>query len=145
MTSITPGEANVFVIEDNPDNLFVIQLLLNDAGVRWHNARASGHMFFKWLTTSDQIKLNSAFTLHLILLDIQIPREDGYAILTQMRQHPALRETLIVAVTANVLPADVDRARAAGFDGFIGKPLDRFRFPGQITRILQGEAVWEPS
>jgi two-component system cell cycle response regulator DivK len=47
-----------------------------------------------------------------------------------------------VAVTSNVLPQDVVRARAAGFDGFIGKPLDFDRFPSQIQAILRGEAVW---
>jgi two-component system, cell cycle response regulator DivK len=145
-----PGEANVFVVEDSSDNLFVIQTLLRDAGVRWQNARASGSMFFKWLNTSDLVHLNEGFHLHLILLDIQIPREDGYTILKQMREHPALQQTLIIAVTANVLltanvlPTDVARARAAGFNGFIGKPLDRHRFPDQIRRVLEGEPVWEP-
>jgi len=38
----------------------------------------------------------------------------------------------------------MERAHSAGFDGFIGKPLDPDRFPGQIRRILQGAAVWEP-
>jgi two-component system cell cycle response regulator DivK len=47
-------------------------------------------------------------------------------------------------MTANVMVDDVERARAAGFDGFLGKPIDLRRFPLQITRILQGERVWEP-
>lgn len=144
---IQPNDANVFVIEDNPDNLFVTQTLLSDAGVRWQNARASGSMVFTWLATGDHVRLNPQFRLHLMLLDIQIPREDGYAVLTHIRQHPdpAFRATIIVAVTSTVTPAAIDRARHAGFDGFIGKPLDRHRFPDQIRRILAGEAVWEAS
>jgi two-component system cell cycle response regulator DivK len=47
-------------------------------------------------------------------------------------------------VTANVLPQDEARARAAGFDGFIGKPLDFDRFPQQIRAILRDEPVWIP-
>jgi two-component system cell cycle response regulator DivK len=48
----------------------------------------------------------------------------------------------VVAVTANVLPEDEARARAAGFDGFIGKPLDINRFPEQIRAVLCGQPVW---
>ncbi|MBA3532292.1 MAG: response regulator, partial [Ardenticatenales bacterium] len=50
---------------------------------------------------------------------------------------------LVVAVTANDMPQDVAKARQAGFNGFIGKPLSSKRFPEQIRRILRGEAVWE--
>ena len=80
----------------------------------------------------------------LILLDIQIPGEDGYQVLRQIRATPALAEIKIVAVTANVMTSDLERTQAAGFDGFIGKPLKIKRFPEQIRRILAGEAVWEP-
>jgi len=76
------------------------------------------------------------------LLDIQLPYEDGYAILSQLRAQPKLKATRIVAVTANILPQDEDKARTAGFDGFIGKPLDFDRFPKQITARLAGEDVW---
>jgi two-component system cell cycle response regulator DivK len=80
----------------------------------------------------------------LILLDIQLPHEDGYMVLEGIRAIPRLQQTSVVAVTANVLPQDVARAREAGFDGFIGKPIDADRFPEQIKRVLRGEAVWEP-
>ena len=80
----------------------------------------------------------------LILLDLQIPYEDGYTVLRQIRTHTRLSGTIVVAVTANVLPQDVERARRAGFDGFIGKPIELERFPEQIQRVLNGEAVWEP-
>jgi two-component system cell cycle response regulator DivK len=80
----------------------------------------------------------------LILLDIQLPHEDGYVVLQHIRQHPKLRATKVVAVTANVLPADEQQARAAGFDGFIGKPLDFDRFPQQVLTILGGGEVWMP-
>jgi len=49
----------------------------------------------------------------------------------------------VVAVTAYASEDQLNRARAAGFDGFVGKPLDPDRFPDQVRRMLQGEAVWE--
>jgi two-component system cell cycle response regulator DivK len=54
-----------------------------------------------------------------------------------------LKDTIVVAVTAYADQEQMTKARAAGFDGFIGKPLDPDRFPDQIRRLLKGEAVWE--
>jgi two-component system cell cycle response regulator DivK len=136
---IDPQTAHVLVVEDNPDNLFIVMDLLQaEVGVRYCNARASGRQLFKLLESQPDLMVD------LILLDIQMPHEDGYAIVGQLRQTPALRATKIIAVTANVMPQDVERARNSGFDGFIGKPINADRFPQQIRQILAGRAVWEP-
>jgi two-component system cell cycle response regulator DivK len=50
-----------------------------------------------------------------------------------------------VAVTAEASLEQLTKARQAGFDGFLGKPLDMDRFPDQVRRILAGEPVWEMS
>jgi two-component system cell cycle response regulator DivK len=131
------NEAVVLIAEDNPDNMFIAIELLRRAGVRYCNGRASGRQLFKVIASQDR-------RIDLILLDIHIPHEDGYVILKQIRETSNLRDTLVVAFTANVMVEDVERARVAGFDGFIGKPISHTRFPQQITRILQGEDVWEP-
>ena len=52
---------------------------------------------------------------------------------------------MVVAVTAEANTEQMSRARAAGFDGFLGKPLDTDKFPDQIRRMLRGEPVWELS
>ncbi|NJK80977.1 MAG: response regulator [Chloroflexaceae bacterium] len=129
-----PEDAYVLVIEDNPDNLLVMTDLLRMTGVKYINSRASGRQGIKLALSLPRVDL--------ILLDIQLPYEDGYAVLKAIRTAPELQHIRVVAVTANVLPQDVAKARAAGFDGFIGKPLDFDRFPQQITEILQGGAVW---
>jgi two-component system, cell cycle response regulator DivK len=132
-------QANVVVVEDNADNLFIVsEILREDVGVKYCNGRASGRQFFKLLESNPDLNID------LILLDIQIPGEDGYCVLRQIRATPHLRHITVVALTANVLPQDVQRARESGFDGFIGKPIDPDRFAQQILRILAGEAVWEP-
>jgi two-component system, cell cycle response regulator DivK len=135
---IAPGDAVVLVVEDNPDNLFIItDMLQEDVGVRFCDGRAAGWQLFKLLRTRPELKVD------LLLLDLQIPGEDGYGVLERIRTTPALAQVRVVAVTANVMPQDVEKTRAAGFDGFIGKPISRQRFPEQIRRILAGEAVWE--
>jgi two-component system cell cycle response regulator DivK len=137
--SVLPHEATVIVVEDNPDNLFIVMDILKaDVGVKYCNARASGVQLFKLL------EANPAMPIDLILLDIQIPYEDGYTVLRRLRERDRFAATTVVAVTANVMPQDVARAREAGFDGFIGKPIDSDRFPTQILRVLEGEQVWEP-
>jgi two-component system cell cycle response regulator DivK len=136
---IEPSEAVVVVVEDNPDNLFiVIDLLRSDVQVKQCNGRASGRQLFKMLEITPSLQPN------LILLDLQLPYEDGYSVLKQIKATPALESVRVVAVTANVLPQDVERVRQSGFDGFIGKPIDIDRFPRQIKDILSGKAVWEP-
>jgi two-component system, cell cycle response regulator DivK len=131
---VRPEDAYVLVVEDDANNLMITTDLLRMVGVRYVNARASGRQAFKLIETMPRVDL--------ILLDIQLPYEDGYAILKQLRADPKLKATQMIAVTANVLPQDEERARSAGFDGFIGKPIDFDRFPQQIATILAGDHVW---
>ncbi|NPV68819.1 MAG: response regulator, partial [Anaerolineae bacterium] len=79
----------------------------------------------------------------LVLMDIRLPYEDGYQALEKIRAHHRLQNTLVVAVTAETSEEQMKRAQQAGFDGFLGKPLDPDRFPNQIRCILSGEPVWE--
>lgn len=131
-----PEDAYILVIEDDPNNLMVTTDFLRMLGVRYINARASGWQGLRLAETLPRVDL--------ILLDLQLPHEDGYAVLGRIRANPKLHNTRVVAVTANVLPQDQVRARKAGFDGFIGKPLDFDRFPQQIQALLEGEDVWMP-
>jgi len=135
--AVALSDAAVLIAEDNFDNMFIAIELLRRLGIPYCKGRASGRELFSLIESQPQ-------RIDLILLDIHIPHEDGYAILEQIRAAPALPDTRVVAFTANVMAEDVRRAREAGFDGFIGKPIDHHRFPRQVTRILQGDAVWEP-
>src|SRR5262245_303766 len=136
---LDPHEATILVVEDNPDNLFIVlEILRAKVRVRYCTGKATGRQLFALLETQRELPVD------MILLDLQLPHEDGYTVLRQIREQPRLAATRVVAMTANVMADDVERARAAGFDGFLGKPIDLRRFPVQIARILQGELVWEP-
>jgi two-component system cell cycle response regulator DivK len=80
--------------------------------------------------------------IDLILLDIGLPHEDGYDILKRIRATPFLKSALVVAVTGHASIEEMRQAQEAGFDGFLGKPLDAEKFPEQLARILRGESVW---
>jgi two-component system cell cycle response regulator DivK len=76
-------------------------------------------------------------------MDIRLPYEDGYEALRKIRGSQPLKDIPVVAVTAYASHDQMERARTAGFDGFVGKPLDPDRFPGQVERMLTGDPVWE--
>ncbi|MFN3742042.1 MAG: response regulator, partial [Anaerolineales bacterium] len=112
-------------------------------------ARMLGYMGIRceWKTSGYEV-VEYADTLpriDLILMDIRLPYEDGYGALKKIRQSERLKHIPVVAVTAEASLEQMNKARQAGFDGFIGKPLDPDRFPEQIRRILAGEQVWEMS
>jgi two-component system cell cycle response regulator DivK len=135
---IESTSASVLVVEDNADNLFaIIDMLNTDVRARYVNARASGRQMFRLLDSKPGLRPD------LILLDLQITCEDGYAVLRQLRKDPRTRASHVVAVAPKNHPDDLERCRAAGFDGFIAKPIDTDQFPNQIRRILAGEPVWE--
>ncbi len=86
---------------------------------------------------------NTISHIDLVLMDIRLPYEDGYGAMRKLRLSGQFSNTPIVAVTAVTGVDQMKAAKMAGFDGFIGKPLDPDRFPEQIKRVLAGQSVWE--
>lgn len=129
-----PEDATVLVVEDNVSNFVLIARLLGYMGIHC-----------EWKTSGYEVVefADSLPRVDLILMDIRLPYEDGYTALKKIRSSPTLKDTLVVAVTAEASREQIAKAKAAGFDGFIGKPIDPDRFPEQIRRILSGESVWE--
>lgn len=72
----------------------------------------------------------------LILLDIQMPVLDGFAVLGWVRGQPRLSRVPVAAVTACAIREDRERILKAGFDAFIPKPLDSASFAAQVERLL---------
>jgi two-component system cell cycle response regulator DivK len=72
----------------------------------------------------------------LVLLDIQLPLMDGYAVARALRTNEALRSTPIVAVTSYAMPGDREKALAAGCTGYIEKPINPDTFVAEVERAL---------
>jgi two-component system cell cycle response regulator DivK len=134
--STIPKDCTVLVVEDNVSNFVLIARMLGYLGIHceW---KTSGYEVVEYADTLPR--------LDLILMDIRLPYEDGYGALKKIRASERLKQVPIVAVTAEASLEQMDKARASGFDGFLGKPLDPDRFPDQIRNILNGEPVWEMS
>jgi two-component system, cell cycle response regulator DivK len=131
-----PKDCTVLVVEDNVSNFVLIARMLGYLGIHceW---KTSGYEVVEYADTLPR--------LDLILMDIRLPYEDGYGALKKIRASERLKQVPIVAVTAEASQEQMDKARASGFDGFLGKPLDPDRFPDQIRQILNGKPVWEMS
>ncbi len=132
---VNPKDATILVVEDNVSNFVLMARMLAYLGIHceW---KTSGYEVVEYAHTLPRVDL--------ILMDIRLPYEDGYEALRKIRTS-LYKEIPVIAVTANASQDELNRARASGFDGFIGKPLDPDRFPDQVRRMLQGDPVWEYS
>lgn len=128
-------DKRILVVEDNVNNYTLIVRLLTELGIEHCEWISSG---WKVAQAAEQYSQPD-----LILLDINLPYEDGFEVHRRLREHPRLKNTRIAAVTANANQEYMQKTINAGFDGFIGKPLDPDRFPEQVRRLLAGEPVWE--
>ena len=133
--AVNPQDAYVLVVEDNLQNLVLIARLLAFLGVQRYEWKASGWQVLEFADTMPRVDL--------VLMDIHLPYEDGYDAMHKLRADPRFKDTRGVAVTAASNPASMEKARQAGFDGFVGKPIDPDKFPDQIRAVLQGEQVWD--
>jgi len=68
----------------------------------------------------------------LVLLDIQMPEMDGYEVLREIRQDPALKDLRVVALTAFAMQGDREKALAAGFDDYVTKPVNVAKLKAQL-------------
>lgn len=132
----TGKEITVLVVEDNVSNFVLIARLLGFLGIHceW---KTSGYEVVEYADTLPHIDL--------ILMDIRLPYEDGYGALKKIRNSARLSSIPVIAVTAEASEEQIRKAQLAGFNGFLGKPLDPDRFPDQIERILANQPVWEMS
>jgi CheY-like chemotaxis protein len=126
----------VLCIDDNPVNLKLIaQMLTRRPQLRLLTAHAA----------ELGLELARAHRPDLILLDINMPGLDGYQVLRLLRDDPCLRATPVMAVTANALPRDIERGRAAGFAEYLAKPLELQPFLAAVDACLARTADGAPS
>ena len=112
----------ILYIEDNEQNLYLVTFILEKHGYEVHAARDG----------QEGIASAARVLPDLILLDIQLPQMDGYAVARQLRINPDLATVPIVAVTSYAMAGDRDKALAAGCNGYIEKPINPDTFMAQI-------------
>ena len=129
-----PKDAAVLVVEDNVSNFVLVARMLGYLGIHceW---KTSGYEVLEYADALPRVDL--------VLMDIRLPYENGFGAGQKLRSSERFKSVPIVAVSAESNKDQMEKARQAGFNGFLGKPLDPDRFPDQIRRVLAGEQVWE--
>lgn len=117
----------VLLIEDNEQNRYLATFLLEK----------SGYAVVAASDGAQGIDLAERLRPRMILLDIQLPGMDGYAVARALREKPALHDVPIVAVTSYAMAGDREKTIAAGCNGYMEKPIDPETFVSEIERHLE--------
>ncbi len=118
----------ILIIEDNEQNLYLMRFLLEKHGFTVIEARDG----------EEGIRAARAEQPAGILLDIQLPVMDGYAVAARLRGDPRLQGTPIIAVTSYAMVGDRERVLEAGATGYLEKPVDPDTFVDRVRAYLDG-------
>ena len=123
-----PGQ-RILVIEDNPLNLELVRALLEAHGYEVIDSGSAEEGIERARTEKPQ----------LIFMDLGLPGTDGFAATQLLKADAATRHIPVVALTAHAMKGDDERARRAGCDGYLTKPIDTRSFPAVVARFLGRE------
>jgi len=119
------GEA-ILVVDDNPANARLISFLLEKRG---YDVRTA-------IDAREALQLLDGFRPRLIMMDLQLPGMDGLELTRRLKADEKTREIVVIALTAYAMKGDEERAREAGCDGYITKPIDTRSLPDVVARHL---------
>lgn len=120
----------ILIVEDNPDTADSFARVLNSCGHRCRIAHTGWHV----------LETALGFQPKVILLDIALPGITGYEIARELRQHPALKDVLLVAVSGYAQESDRQRSLDAGFDQHLVKPVD-FEVLRELLAGVSGQGM----
>jgi two-component system, cell cycle response regulator DivK len=121
----------ILVVEDNERNLKLLRDVLEYAGYDVRVAR----------TGEDGVSQAASEPPDLVLMDLQLPGIDGLEALRRLRESPRTADIPVVAVTAQAMKQDRERALEAGFNGYVEKPISVRAFPDQVRGFLSDGQV----
>jgi CheY-like chemotaxis protein len=116
----------ILVVDDNATNMKLLRVLLMTEG---YDVRTA-------MDAKEALAVLAQFRPKLILMDVQLPGMSGLELTRQLKLDPATRDIVIVAVTAYAMKGDEERARAAGCDGYLSKPIDTRTLAAIIAKHL---------
>ncbi|MHB8590329.1 MAG: response regulator [Candidatus Dormibacteraceae bacterium] len=127
MTNGQPSpSAFILVVEDNPANQLLIQFTLESSG---YHVEVAGSAQEAIVSIDRRIP-------DLILMDIQLPGQDGLSLTRQLKADPAMKAVPVVALTARAMVGDRELCLAAGCSGYITKPIDTRGIVEEVARFL---------
>jgi two-component system cell cycle response regulator DivK len=119
----------ILIVEDNERNLKLVRDVL----------QVKGYETLEAVTGEDGVKLAVEKKPDLVLMDIQLPGINGIEALGQLRANPVTEKIPVIAVTASVMQQDRKMITAAGFDAYVGKPINLKEFLDAVRHALEGK------
>ena len=116
----------ILIVEDNEKNMKLVRDVL----------QVKGYATLEAVTGEDGVRLAKEHLPALVLMDIQLPGISGIEALKQLRADPATATIPVIAVTASVMVSDRRNITDAGFDGYVGKPLNLKEFLAAVASAL---------
>lgn len=121
----------ILVVEDNQDSReLVVKILKN-----------KGYQLLEAVDGEEAIEKASSEKPHLILMDISIPKLNGFEVTKRLKEEEDLKNIPIVALTAHAMKGDREKFISIGFEGYIAKPINIHELPEQVRSYLKGK--WE--
>lgn len=124
-------QQDILVVEDHPQNLELVEFLLEEAGYLVRAARNGAEV---------KAEIQRGLPA-LVLMDIQLPGTDGLTLVQEIRRRPDAAGLPIIALTAHAMRGDRERFLAAGCDGYISKPIDVGNFVGEVQTYLDKRSM----
>ncbi|MBI3269966.1 MAG: response regulator [Planctomycetes bacterium] len=121
------GGERILIVDDNPTNLKLARVILRYEGFEVRTAADA----------EEAVAAVAEFRPLLILMDLQLPGMDGLELTRRLKADPATREIRILALTAYAMKGDEEKAREAGCDGYLSKPVDSETLVGAVVRALE--------
>ena len=119
----------ILIVEDNEDNRELAVKVLRNKGFETVTAVDGEEAIEKAVSEKPD----------LILLDISLPKLDGYEVAKRLKNMEEFKETPIVAFTAHAMKGDREKVIVAGFEGYISKPINIREFPDQVKLYIRGK------
>ncbi len=118
----------ILIVEDNPQNMKVVQMAL----------RPHGYILLEATDGEEALEvINNGERPDLILLDIQLPKIDGFEVTRRLRRIPEFSHVPIIAVTAYAMRGDEEKIVGAGCDAYLPKPINTRELPRLVAEMLQ--------
>jgi CheY-like chemotaxis protein len=116
----------ILIVDDNPHNLKLARVVLSQEG---HDVRTASD-------AEQALDLLEDFHPRVVLMDVQLPGMDGLELTRRLKADPARRDIVVIALTAYAMKGDEEKARAAGCDGYLSKPVDIDELGRAVAAVL---------
>lgn len=121
----------ILIVEDKATSRELLRTVLEQQGYKVEEAPDG----------EEALRMIRDQTPDLVLMDLQIPARDGYDVIREVRKDPRLRNVPVLAVTASAMQGDRERVLAAGFTGYIAKPVSLVQLRREVNQLLGKDSV----